>query len=186
MRYRFCRVIYSQGIVLIFAYLEAFLSDSLRVIFTSTPDILKSDKTLTFEEIMAHASMEGLIDCIIDKLIYDSGWGSINKKVDFLTKKVKLELHIENKTLDLLKILELERNVLVHNNGKIDLEFQKKVPSEFKDRYKTGDLVIVTSNIFKINASIACELASKVFQAVATKYLDRPFKDVCPLNIINK
>jgi hypothetical protein len=115
----FERIISSQQIVMILAYLDAFLSETVRIICTLQPLTLKTQKTITWEKAIEAGSWEQLIENMVHDYVYEIGWKNISQRIDLLAGKFGLLINIGEHDLLFLNENEDIRHLLVHAGGKV-------------------------------------------------------------------
>ena len=89
----FQRLFFSQELIMACAHLEAFLSDSLRVICRVRPEILKSNKKIDWSTIIDSGNWDKIIEFLIENYIYEFGWKTLKDKIKFLKEKIGLNPH---------------------------------------------------------------------------------------------
>ena len=157
----FERLLYSQELVMLFAQLDAFMADSLRIICQSRPEILKSNKQLDYKTILSCDGWEELINHLSEEYVLEFGWKTINERLKFLRNKLNLNIEFSELELEFLKEAELIRHVIVHNGGKISQEYIK--------RSKEPDLIM--GSFVDVNSGYIGELANKIGKLVSILFL---------------
>jgi len=167
----------SQELVIILAYLEAFLLDSENVMFRKNYNLLKSfnKEQLDWAEILNHTSFDSLIDKMISKRLSKSSYGSAIDKIGRLeTQPFNLNLNISTRNRILLERATDVRNLYVHKGGKIDLEFQNKYA---EDDFTEGIYYILKheENVsFSTSISI---IISEIFASVSVKFFNKDYEE---------
>ncbi len=112
----------SQELVMLFAYLDSFLSDTLKAICMARPEILKKDKTLRWDEITSAGGWDPLITMMIEKYGYDFGRESLPRRLGLLDQLLKFPKRVRESFAQLRQTEKL-RHLIVHNGGKVDYEY---------------------------------------------------------------
>ncbi len=156
--------IINSAFILGYSYLEAFLSDLARNIFLKRPQMLPSNKTIKFEDIVKTGSYDELLIKMIDKELFELFYKSIDEIVDYFSQKFGLSFSSEEK--DKLLEASLLRNCIVHNLGIADARLAQ-LPGYTKgkeikiDSYKVHDFGLV-----------ARQLARKICQEALEKHIN--------------
>ena len=165
----FERLLSSQGIIMTFAYLEAFMSDTIRSICTVRPDVLKSEKKIEWSTALTFDKKDDLIRYLIERYVFEFGWLTLSKRIEHLRKEVGIQLVIQEDEINLLQMAENIRHVAIHNGGKVSPEFIERTA---RNDLIVGDLVPITLEDVAEISQAAILLASDLFRAVAKKFYD--------------
>ena len=165
----FQRLFFSQELIMACAHLEAFLSDSLRVICRVRPEILKSGKKIDRSTIIDSGNWDKVIECIIEDYIYEFGWKTLKDKIKFLKDKIGLNVEIPNSELSILEEAENIRNIVVHNGGRISQEYINRTE---KSDLNVGDLIPITAEFMGKVSYISLLLGWDIFALVSKKFFD--------------
>ena len=131
---------------------EAFLNDFLVAIFTQRPNTLKSQNTVTFEQILSFSSMKQLIN----ELSITRTRNILNENIDTIAKNLKDTFSIDITTLDGFDIIReacYRRNIIIHNKGITDKKYCDQIPNSeigvtlLTDSQYVGD-VITAAGLF--------------------------------------
>ncbi|PMZ85272.1 MULTISPECIES: hypothetical protein [unclassified Pseudomonas] len=120
---------------------EAALSDIIRTTLTYKPNILKSKRQISYEDVLSEPDMTSLLLKIIDKEISDMTYGSTEETIDYLQNKLHLPVTFSDEEHLELETIKAQRNLLVHNQGKIDAKYLKK---KISGDFSLGDNIIIT------------------------------------------
>lgn len=154
-----------QQLITIFAFLESFISDSIRSICKQTPDILRRKKLIEWETIVSAGNYEDLISHLADKLAFESGH-SVTEKIATLKKEFVLDIKVPDEINSILEQGELLRNLVAHNGGRVSIEYKRKSNTNLR----LGESVFIADDFVEKVFNGAFYLAKEVFGSVAKKY----------------
>jgi hypothetical protein len=162
----FGRVICSQSLIIVFAHLEAFMTDTIKFICDACPEVLKSkNKKISFEDALKFES--NIKQLLIDRYTYEFGWKSIDEKLAFFKSEFGLKLEIVDSNIDVLKEAENVRHIIVHNGGRISQQFIDKSKNK---RFKIGGFVTFSFREIIAISQITHYLASKMYVETIKKF----------------
>lgn len=119
---------------------ENILSIIFREIIKKYPEVYLTDKEIKYSKIMDIDNMGDLKKYIISKELNDIMRRSIFDWFDLLNTKHRIKIKVDNSIIKKFIKAYYVRNLLVHNNGKIN--------DEYKANMKKIDLPIEEKNIF--------------------------------------
>lgn len=122
---------------------EAALSDIIRAALLYKPQILKSKKTISYEDILNEPDMTSLVAKIVDKEISDLTYGSIDDLIEYLKNKLHMPIDFLPEEKDELNWCKAQRNLLVHNQGRVDAKFLRMTAIK---KYSTGESIVITES----------------------------------------
>lgn len=120
---------------------EAALSDIIRAALFFKPQILKSKKMISYEDVLGEPNMESLVAKIVDKEVSDLTYGSIDDLIEYLKNKLHVPIDFLPEEKNELNWCKAKRNLLVHNQGRVDAKFLKM---EAVGKYSMGESIIIT------------------------------------------
>lgn len=164
----FDRITLSQRLIMIFAYLDAFLGDTIRTICTVEPSILKTNKNLTWETIINLGSFDAVFEKMIDEFTFNFGWKNIYEKIEFLSERIGLDISIPEEELRNLLLAENIRHAFIHNGGKITQIFLDKFPGEFEA--SVGDQIPIDDKYIRLLEETVINLGGYIFSSVCEKF----------------
>lgn len=163
----FERLLSSQAVIMAFAHLDAFMSDTMRAICVARPEVLKSEKKIEWSTALTFDKKEDLIKYLIERYVFEFGWLNLSKRVEHLKKQIGLNLVVPESELELLDMAENIRHVAVHNGGRASQEFIERTG---RNDLAIGDFVPITFEDIEKISSVARLLASDLFEAVSKKF----------------
>lgn len=127
--FRYPDLLYPMALTHAVAIFESFLSDFLVAIFTERPNTLKSNNTVTYEEILSFSSRKELIEALAinraEKIINDN---NIDDVVKLLRDLFSVDLSKAN-NFDILREASYRRNIIIHNGGVTDKKYCERIPN---------------------------------------------------------
>ena len=165
----FERILYSQELVMLFAYLDAFMADSLRIICKKTPEILKSGKKIDMDTIISCGGWIELLDYLTERYIYEFGWPSLSERVEILKKRLGLVINFPENYLEILEQAENIRHIIVHNGGKVS---QKYIAKTGQNDLVIGQFIPITNTYVNEIFYTARMFAGSLFIAVSKKFFE--------------
>lgn len=164
----FNKAITAKQLVMIFAHLDAFMADSLRMICRIQPQVMKSSKTVTWETMIDAGTWDSLLDIMIDSYVADFVKPNVAKRVEFMSRQLGLLITISQKETKLLEEAENLRHCFVHNGGRVDSSLLKKL--QRNDLILGSEIHIDTEYLEEIYR-IAFNLAGHIFKSISEKFL---------------
>lgn len=190
--------VYVQQLVMTFAYLDAFIADSVRAICQACPAVLKSRKTLDWATIVSIGNWEGLLQALVDRCVHEFGFRSVVERIDTMRSRFGLELDLGDRLMRVLEVGEMIRNLFVHNGGRVNQDFidrtatihlrmdgstipgdewipavyfhNREQPDEQAHGLRAGDMVRWDSEMAEGTSGSVRVAAGEIFVAVSTKF----------------
>lgn len=122
---------------------EAALSDIVRAALLYRPQILKSKKLISYEDILNEPDMGSLVAKIVDKEISDLTYGSIDDLIEYLKNKLHIPIDFLPEEKVELNWCKAQRNLLIHNQGRVDSKFLRLTAI---GKYSMGESIIITES----------------------------------------
>jgi hypothetical protein len=113
----------NSAFLLGYSYFEAFLYELMRAIYKKHPEILPSDKKISFGEVVNLHDYKALIERIIEKELNDLFYKKMEDIIEYFDTKFSIHWLAELKD-DTVKA-SLIRNCLLHNNGLVNEKLAK-------------------------------------------------------------
>lgn len=164
----FTRIIHFQELVMYFAYLDAFMDDSLRAICHAHPTILKRrKKEINWETLILLGNWSDIFNHIVERFVSEEfSYDSLVERVNYL-KELGLDLNCSDNALEFLEETHLFRNLVVHNSGKISEVFIKK---SGRNDLQIGSFAPITFFVCDRLSIESQVLASEIFKNVAVRF----------------
>lgn len=146
---------------------EAALSDIIRAALLYKPQILKSKKVISYEDILSEPDMGSLVAKIVDKEISDLTYGSIDDLIEYLKNKLHIPIEFLPEEKEELNWCKAQRNILVHNQGKVDEKFLRV---RVNGKYSLGESIIITESDWDDAQYLLKGIVSALESAVVRKF----------------
>lgn len=122
-----------------FTLFDAYISDSLEIIFSNNPKSLKTNKkSLSIEELLNFTDINDLHSAIVEDELHTFGYLSFKEQIKYLNEKFNFQF---TENIDFIRQRIAIRNLLVHNKGLINGQFLKDFP---KSEHEFGDKIILS------------------------------------------
>ena len=146
------RFLAEMSLAYLISYQEAFVKDYLYEILVHLKHMLKSAATVTYEEVLGHASMKSLVGFVAQKEIDSLGYGSIDDVQKYFLRRFNIDLRKFDKW-DKVKEMNYRRNIIVHNKARTNETYcnktgYKKVNQLIKTDYKYVSKAVDTLSSF--------------------------------------
>ncbi len=120
------RIIYVRAI----DNFTTYFKDVLAEIVIKKPEILKSKETERLDFILEHTSIEDLIKSVSEKTIERLFYKGIKDIAKYFKDRLGVDIFKNQSVEDKINILIKQRNLVVHNRGKITKEFFEEFPDK--------------------------------------------------------
>ncbi|KAA2213678.1 hypothetical protein F0Q34_06295 [Pseudoroseomonas oryzae] len=175
---------------------DLFLSDLIKVIFITKPEILSgSDKNISFKDLIETGSIEAVRNKIIEKEVESVIRSSHAEQIEWLEAKLKITLRKDLEIWpDFIELCE-RRNLLTHTGGTISSQYLKvcKDHGHNTKGIKVGSVLSVTPDYYKNSVEIIQELGIKLIHVIWRKLspqdlniADRELDDFCYRMIVGR
>jgi hypothetical protein len=168
--YQLPKFIREMSFIYLVAKFEDFISKEFQIVFTRKPEELKSkrkDKKITYEEIFSASKLEELWDKIIEQEITTTMWGleGINNGLKYF---LCIDLSDNNDNWKAIKECFQRRNILVHNNGKVNTTYRQKTGKNPIEEYLSVDEHYLSKSIILFE-TYCNEITDRLLQGFAKK-----------------
>ena len=166
--FNFERILLSVELVFLFANLEAFLIESLKVICLICPNsMITKEKNYSKEDIIEQGSWENLINFFVEDESFKLGKQSLEEKLESF-KRFGIEL--SDLSIDMEFIIEINqiRNLIVHNGGIINQEYIKKTG---KKSLRVGNLIPLDTILLGKSYNEFSNIVQGLFKIIGEKFL---------------
>lgn len=108
-----------------FSYFEAFLSDVVRVILRSRPEMLPRDKKIAFGQLIDLDSEEDVLGLLIEREVQDVMYGSFESIAVYFNNRLNLVWPAASSLREVSAI----RNCIIHNMARADARLVAAAPT---------------------------------------------------------
>ncbi|MCH7878600.1 MAG: hypothetical protein IH914_04715 [candidate division Zixibacteria bacterium] len=148
-------LLYRSAFVLLVSYVEILMSELFKFHLLNHPSVLanRTSASIHLEKLLSCSGLDDAINQIIkaqvDKMLYSS----FEDKVDVFSKE--LGVNDFNEHVDLVKLIEVmeRRNLIVHNDLRVNSKYINKVPVYLRRRgkkaIKVGERLTITKSYFR-------------------------------------
>lgn len=165
----FGRLLCSQELVMLFAHLDAFMADSLRIVCQARPEVLKSDRKMDWATILSCGGWEELLNRLAEQHVFAFGWQSLPERIEYLNDRLGLSLEGRGYDVKMLEEAANMRHVVVHNGGRASQEY---ITRTGRNDLAVGEIVPVTPEYVDDVFASSRMLASELFRKVSEKFFD--------------
>lgn len=135
--------LFEMALVYLISYQEAFIKDYFKEILIAQRYRLKSEKSLTFEEICDFDSMDSLIEHMARKEVDKNLDEGIDEFAKYLGKRFHLNVKKEFLYWETVKEASYRRNIIVHNHGRTNEKYCSKTGHRKSNEHLKTDLAYV-------------------------------------------
>ena len=136
--------IYGLGQVYAYSLFESYITDVLRDRLSKHPESIGAKKQVSYSEVFKAPSKEALVEALISKEIGDILYLPISGVLDCLRNRFGLR-QLANDWDVIIRQIALERNSLIHNNGKVN----DTLAEAFPESYERGQVIEFTQSSFE-------------------------------------
>jgi hypothetical protein len=137
--------IFGLGQVYAYSLFESFIMDVLRDRIGKHPECMGAKKQVNYEEVFGTPSKEALVDTLISKEITEILYLPISGVLGYLRSRLGFRKLATDRDAIIRKI-SLERNCLIHNDGKASA----LLAGEFPESYKHSQNIEFTQSSFNL------------------------------------
>lgn len=164
----FYQVVVRQQVIMIFAYLDAFIADSVRVICRCRPSILRSQKLFTVDRILSAGDWDQLMTELVDDYVREFNAPNVAKRLQYMRKQLGVKIHVAPKDIEFLDEAEHIRHAFVHNGGRADTGFMRKLKGV---KLAVGELVVPDREYVSHLHELAVNLGGDIYGSVCENHL---------------
>ena len=157
----------NMTIVYLIALLEGFNKKFFSTLFCHRPEIMKSNKKLTYKELLNFDSINTLHKHIAKEITENYGYMDIddfNKEISF---KFNFSLNTEFEDWESLREVYYRRNITIHNRSMISKTYQKKMNLPLESLNKKA---LIDINYVLISKNIIFKYIQFIFDKIKEKF----------------
>ena len=163
-----------QYLVSLFSQVDAFLSDTLRIVLRIHPGRLKTNRQIEWKDIIAAGDWDSLIQKLTESYILGFSHKSLPDRIAEF-EKMGIAFDRDEEIKDVLGYGENVRHIVVHNGGIVSEAFIEKTAR--KD-VTVGEQLSLHHEDLLAFWRAAQSLGGDVFRGVATKFCGMDSKDL--------
>ncbi len=165
----YIQVLYKQEFISLYSYLEGYFQDVQRILFLNDKSLLvNQNKEIPLNSILEKESYEELIQSIIEEKLEKSGYDKISDIIMRWKKDpYKIILRLKKNELDALDKFTCVRNVIVHNNSKVNNSLLRYLDDE---KYCIGDVYILDTDVMAEYRDLIFNIVFFVYTEICDKY----------------
>ncbi|MEQ8413160.1 MAG: hypothetical protein RIB71_01805 [Imperialibacter sp.] len=174
-------IIQSMSLVYMVAHFEVYLSTVTELLLSFFWESMKSkEKTISYQEALSFSSTKELREHIIAKEIYKVAFGGIKDRINFLETKLNLTFEYKRlkgvrnnwNSVELESLTEVHstRNIIIHNNGKIDKRylFENKT-----SKFKIGEHREISKEYVLDSSGVLFRVCNSLYHVARKKVTDK-------------
>lgn len=163
------RLLYQQELIMMFAHLDAFIADTLRIICQARPEMLKRKKSIEWSTILSCGGWQELMDFLVEQFVYEFGWPPLRKRLKMMDEQLGIQISYPDYDFDISLLEEAEniRHILVHNGGRVSKEYIDRVGQY---NLQVGDYIPLTFDYLEDVLSASRILVGELFLSVSEKF----------------
>jgi len=123
---RFPEMLFEMAFIYRVALFDALVPDVLSAVLISRPDMLRSDKKLSHQQILDCPDMPSLIALMAQKELQSVSYQSISDQRAWVRRHLGIELFEHQDQCDQMIELTARRNLFVHANGLVNERYQTR------------------------------------------------------------
>jgi hypothetical protein len=167
VRVDFTSILYRQQLVMVLAYLDGFIVDSILAMASAEPRILAQRKTILWSDVVAAPSIEYLKEQIGERYAYELGWKSIVDRLNHLSDAHGVVVETPESERETIDAAEQLRHIIVHNNGRASAEYLTRTG---RQDIAVGEAVDIETEYVGRIYDAALMMFTDVFVGVSRKY----------------
>lgn len=158
---------YGMCIVHAHGLFEHYLSQLLKSVFLSRPEMLGKSKNLSYGDVLeSYPSMDALLEKMVEKELRELFYKSWRDLLRALREKYGF-MHLSNTRDEKTIELSLIRNCLVHNRGIVDIRLEE----DSKGTYKCGTQIPVNMKVVLTTINNFRKLAAEIDKMAESQHL---------------
>ncbi len=161
----------SQALVMMVAYTESFINDSLRRICYADSSVMrKGNPRIAFNDLEAYGSWDELVADLSEVYARNFGSTSVADRLHRVNDTFKLKFDYTDETkARLAKAIQI-RNCIIHNGGRADRKYAERWGEE---SVFAGDRIVIEESDIVQLARDLTSASYKLWMAVLTKYQEK-------------
>jgi hypothetical protein len=167
MGMRFPELLLEMAFIYRVALFDALVPDVLTAVLVSRPDMLKSDKKLSHQQILDCPDMPSVIALMAQKELLSVSYQSIVDQQTWVRRHLRIELFDTQGQCDQMIELTARRNLFVHANGLVNERYNALVPSS---SHKAGERLFVTEDYWAASDELLQTVGDRLVDEIREKF----------------
>lgn len=152
-------ILYSGSLMLLVTYFENLISKIMKEDMKLHPERMSLEmKQVPFSMLEKADELSDIKDMLIEEEVTSLMYKSLDSWLDYFSRKVKLKQNYIKKVQGKLEEIIARRNLIVHNEGKVNSIYLNVVKAEERENIKRGDVLEVNKE-YLYNAIDIIELS---------------------------
>jgi hypothetical protein len=167
IKVRFPELLLEMAFIYRVALFDALLPDLLNAVLVSRPEMLRSDKKLSHEQILDCTDMPSLIALMVQKELQSVSYQSISDQQSWMRKHLGIELFDDQDECNQMIELTARRNLFVHANGFVNERYKTLIPTS---SYIVGERLLVTEEYWAASDEILQTVSDHLLHEIHRKF----------------
>jgi hypothetical protein len=164
-----------QAVAMLYAHVDAFFGDTLRVICRARPEVLRTGRQLAWDAALSCGSMEDLESALSEQFTYEFGWKTLADRMKFFRDKFGMDIVVDVVQLELLTLFEQRRHLIIHNGG---VATAKYIAETGDAHAEVGRQIPVSRDEVRELGRAVMMFGSELCSTVAVKFLGAKSSDL--------
>ncbi|HWS17148.1 MAG TPA: hypothetical protein VN223_04000 [Candidatus Elarobacter sp.] len=164
-----------QAVAMVYAHVDAFFGDTLRIICQVKPEVLRSGKQLTWETALKFQSIEDLRDMLSEQFINEFGWKALPDRLEFFQTKFGVDLELPVTQLQMLSLFEQRRHLIIHNGGVVSARY---IANTGDKHVKIGQQISISREEVRLLGDVVVRFGSRLCSTTAIQFLGAKLSDL--------
>jgi hypothetical protein len=160
-------ILFEMAFIYRISLYDAALSDLVRAVLLSRPEMLKSKKVFTTEQILEQPDMEALVGVMADREVNEFSRQSVEGQAAWIEDHLGIAFIEEESKLASMVEFNARRNLLVHANGVVDQQYRRLVKNP---KFLLGERAVVDYNDWSACDVLMQHLIEGLMTSVRAKF----------------
>ncbi len=139
-------LLYNGAFMNLIVFFESMFSKIFKYIYSKHQERLFSDTKYSYKEIYSYNTLDEFKEYVIERKITDMMYKNYDSWIDFLVKEEKISLEEIEKYANQIHEIIARRNLIAHNDGKINSIYLNAVSEEYKEGKAKNDYLEITQD----------------------------------------
>lgn len=157
------KILFRMSFIYLISIFDSAIIDLVRELYKKDYRVLiKSNKNLNYEQILNFENINDLKEYILEKELLEFSYKSIKDQIKYISQEFKLEIILTTEQLSNLIEIRETRNILVHNNGKVNEVYLRNTKN---NNLKIGDERLVDSYYLNESKHLLRDFLNSILQS---------------------